>query len=67
MMKTKKVTVELSLNDANSLIAYLGLFRVAMEDKSSDLYRAFDQNLTAADWQGAARCLEPLRRAVKHG
>jgi hypothetical protein len=65
-MKATKVPVE--LNDANSLIAFIDLLRLAMKDKDSALRRVLDSDdspLLARDWQGAARCLEPLKQAVK--
>ena len=65
MLKAKKVSVRFGLNDANSLLDYLDLLRLAMNDKNSELRRAFDENLSAADWQGAARCLQPLKEAIK--
>jgi hypothetical protein len=40
-MKTTRVAVELSLNEAKSLIAYLELFAIAMGDTKSELYRYF--------------------------
>ncbi len=67
MLKAKKLTVEVSLNDAKSLRAYLDLLPVAMKDKDSKLCQAFDENLSAVDWQGAARCLEPLKQAIERG
>jgi hypothetical protein len=65
MLKAKRLIVEITLNDAGSLLAYLGLLGEAMKDKKSELYHAFDGRLSAADWQGAARCLEPLKQAIE--
>ena len=66
MPKATKVTVELNLNQARSLITYIGLFGVAEKGgKKSDLFRALEQHLTGADWQGAASCLQTLEDAVQ--
>ncbi len=67
-VKATKVPVKLNLNDATSLIAYLDLLRQAMKERNSRLRQILDSPdspLSAADWQGAARCLEPLKEAVK--
>jgi hypothetical protein len=62
----KRVSPSFTINEANALIEFIGLFKKAMADKNGGLYKALDANLSAATWQGAARCLEPLRVGVNN-
>jgi hypothetical protein len=63
-MKARTVKVTMSLNDAQSLIAYLDLFAKAMRDRKGPVFQLFDTELSSSDWMAEARAKASIEAAV---